>query len=104
MNKCKFIKNCDDYKANSKKCNHKAGKHCKIHRMKSKTMKKIKEEVLVLNRAIESDAVELASESRNRINELLEDDKQVRITNLIDALCGRFEEKLNKQQERDMNL
>lgn len=104
MNKCPFYKSCDDYQAGSKTCNHKAGKHCKTYRRKKKNRKDIEKEVKLLNMCIgELDNLELANESYQRLEKLAEEEIQVKTTNLIDALYGRFEKKLNKKTVRDMN-
>ena len=104
MNRCPFYKSCDDYQAGSRTCNHKAGKHCKTHRRKNKKRKKIEEEVKILNLCIgDLDNLELASESRQRLKKLAEEEIQVKTTNLLDALYGRFEKKLNKHRGGDPN-
>lgn len=48
---------------------------------------------------------DLTQEASERIKKIL--DRKIgndnALENLIEALCGRFEEKINKQQGRDMN-
>lgn len=73
--------------------------------LKKKILKKLDENFMILDKCV-GVSRELTQEASERIKDLMntpEEKKNQAFNELLDALYGRFEEKIEKQKMRDMN-